>query len=161
MRKKCNYLYFPYQSKQIANYLGPQHRVLSGDTGSIAMAEKVAKPMFGARLCKRLPVSGAFHSEFMRPAMEPLGKVYTSLSPSPSPLCPIPPSLLHSCKKKKAANLSLGLDVQMMFLVLLSLICAPQQKKCVLPPLPPLFFLPYAASFGYALGNVSRLTLLQ
>eukprot|EP00026_Physarum_polycephalum_P012714 Phypoly_transcript_13041.p1 GENE.Phypoly_transcript_13041~~Phypoly_transcript_13041.p1 ORF type:complete len:316 (+),score=37.40 Phypoly_transcript_13041:109-1056(+) len=58
----------------IANYLGPLHRALSGDTQSIAMAEKVAKPMFGARLCKRLPVSGAFHSEFMRPAMEPLGK---------------------------------------------------------------------------------------
>ena len=34
--------------------------------------------MFHARLCKRLPVSGAFHSEFMRPAMEPLGKVVSS-----------------------------------------------------------------------------------
>jgi len=63
----------------IANYLGPKHRALSGDTASITMAEKVAKPMFGARLCKRLAVSGAFHSGFMLPAMDPLGKAISRI----------------------------------------------------------------------------------
>jgi malonyl CoA-acyl carrier protein transacylase len=86
------------RDQQIANYLGPLHRVLSGDTLSITMAEKIAKPMFGARLCKRLPVSGAFHSEFMRPAMEPLGKVALPF------FSPPPFSYFFFSKKEKINN---------------------------------------------------------
>ncbi len=61
---------------QIANYLGPLHRALSGDTESISQIEKIAKSKFGARIVKRIPVSGAFHSEFMQTASGPLQEVH-------------------------------------------------------------------------------------
>ncbi len=54
-----------------ANYLCEGNIVLSGSTTAIDRAEAVARN-FGVRRTTRLKVAGAFHSELMRPACEPL-----------------------------------------------------------------------------------------
>lgn len=55
--------------------MGPQHRALSGDLTSIIEVESKAKKSIKARLAKRIPVSGAFHSPFMKPALDSLSRV--------------------------------------------------------------------------------------
>ncbi|NBC28240.1 MAG: ACP S-malonyltransferase [Bacteroidetes bacterium] len=54
-----------------ANYNCPGQLVISGDTDAVHKAVDIAKDE-GCRLAKILPVSGAFHSPLMKPALEGL-----------------------------------------------------------------------------------------
>lgn len=57
----------------IANYLYPHCKVVSGSEEALNFLEKNAKE-FKLKKVKRLPVSGAFHSSLMQPALEPFKK---------------------------------------------------------------------------------------
>ncbi len=62
-----------FESIDIANYNSPGQTVVSGPKDDISKA----KPVFekaGAKLFHPLVVSGAFHSRYMKPAMEEFGK---------------------------------------------------------------------------------------
>lgn len=54
-----------------ANYNCPGQLVISGDEDAVEKAVEIAK-VEGCRLAKMLPVSGAFHSPLMKPALEGL-----------------------------------------------------------------------------------------
>lgn len=54
-----------------ANYNCPGQLVISGDEDAVEKAVEIAKTE-GCRLAKMLPVSGAFHSPLMQPALEGL-----------------------------------------------------------------------------------------
>jgi len=57
----------------VANLNAPGQVVLSGAVEALDEAEAIA-PEFGVRRCRRLVVSGAFHSPIMNPAADKLGK---------------------------------------------------------------------------------------
>ncbi len=59
---------------QIANYNCPGQLIVSGDTAAVEQVMDSAKAT-GAKLCRRLEVSGAFHSPLMVPAQEQLQTV--------------------------------------------------------------------------------------
>lgn len=56
---------------KIANYLCPGNYAVSGGTAGCEAVEKLAKE-FGARMCVRLAVAGAFHTDYMKPAEDKL-----------------------------------------------------------------------------------------
>jgi len=57
---------------QIANFLCPGNYAVSGTTKACDEVEKIAKPEFEARMTVRLAVAGAFHTDFMAPAVDKL-----------------------------------------------------------------------------------------
>lgn len=57
----------------IANYLYPHCKVVAGSEEALKFLEQNAKD-FNLKKVKRLPVSGAFHSSLMQPAVEPFRK---------------------------------------------------------------------------------------
>jgi len=57
----------------VANYNAPGQVVIAGDPTSVAEAGEVAKEL-GAKRAMALPVGGAFHTPFMSPARDRLGK---------------------------------------------------------------------------------------
>nr|CAI5843958.1 unnamed protein product [Callosobruchus analis] len=59
----------PLPECKIASYLSPNSKVVAGSQSALDFLEKNYKE-FHIRRVMRLPVSGAFHSEIMRPAME-------------------------------------------------------------------------------------------
>nr|CAH7717206.1 unnamed protein product [Callosobruchus chinensis] len=59
----------PLPECKIASYLSPNSKVVAGSESALDFLEKYYKE-FHIRRVMRLPVSGAFHSEIMRPAME-------------------------------------------------------------------------------------------
>ncbi|KAJ8911979.1 hypothetical protein NQ315_003258 [Exocentrus adspersus] len=59
-----------YPECKIANYLYPHCKVVSGSKSALEFLEKNYKD-FNLKKIKRIPVSGAFHSELMAPAIEP------------------------------------------------------------------------------------------
>lgn len=60
---------------QIANYLCKDYYTVSGTKAACDAVTEIAKPDFKARMTVKLPVAGAFHTEFMEPAVESLEKV--------------------------------------------------------------------------------------
>lgn len=69
-----------------ANYNCPGQLVISGDVDAVEKAVELAKEQ-ECRLAKILPVSGAFHSPLMKPALEGLQKRLEEIS-FKSPKCP-------------------------------------------------------------------------
>nr|XP_023022242.1 probable malonyl-CoA-acyl carrier protein transacylase, mitochondrial [Leptinotarsa decemlineata] len=63
----------PIPECKIANYLYPDCKVVSGSESALQYIEENYK-IFNLRKVKRLPVSGAFHSKLMLPAMETFQK---------------------------------------------------------------------------------------
>uniref|UniRef100_A0A7S3ZET9 Malonyl-CoA:ACP transacylase (MAT) domain-containing protein n=1 Tax=Lotharella globosa TaxID=91324 RepID=A0A7S3ZET9_9EUKA len=57
---------------QIANYLCKGNYAVSGDAEAIDKVMEIAKPDFKARMAVKLAVAGAFHTDFMKPAVERL-----------------------------------------------------------------------------------------
>ncbi len=56
---------------EAANFNCPGQIVISGEQAAVEKAERLAKEA-GARKCMRLPVSGPFHTSYMKPAAEVL-----------------------------------------------------------------------------------------
>lgn len=59
---------------RIANFLCPGNYAVSGASEACDEVERIAKPDFEARMTVRLAVAGAFHTEFMAPAVDALGE---------------------------------------------------------------------------------------
>uniref|UniRef100_A0A6S8KQM9 Malonyl-CoA:ACP transacylase (MAT) domain-containing protein n=1 Tax=Dunaliella tertiolecta TaxID=3047 RepID=A0A6S8KQM9_DUNTE len=57
---------------KIANYLCPGNYAVSGSKEACDAVERLGKPNFKARMTVRLAVAGAFHTDFMQPAVEKL-----------------------------------------------------------------------------------------
>jgi [acyl-carrier-protein] S-malonyltransferase len=70
-----------------ANYNCPGQLVISGDKDAVVKAVELAKER-GCRIAKMLPVSGAFHSPLMKPALQPLEEKLCEISFS-VPACPV------------------------------------------------------------------------
>lgn len=60
------------KSVQIANYLCEGNYTVSGDKTACAVLVEIAKPQFKARMAVPLAVAGAFHTDFMAPAVDKL-----------------------------------------------------------------------------------------
>ena len=58
----------------VANYLYPECKVIGGHNAALKFIED-NKREFGIARCKRLPVSGAFHTSLMRPAADKFREV--------------------------------------------------------------------------------------
>lgn len=70
-----------------ANYNCPGQLVISGYIDAVEKAVELAKEQ-GARMAMMLPVSGAFHSSLMQPALDGLREQLENLEIS-TPVCPI------------------------------------------------------------------------
>merc|ERR1719384_422185 len=60
---------------QIANYLCKGNYAVSGSSAACDTVAEIAKPEFKARMTVKLAVAGAFHTDFMAPAVASLEKV--------------------------------------------------------------------------------------
>lgn len=67
----------------IANYNCPGQLVISGEVDAVNHVVELAKAEIGARRCRLLPVSGAFHSPLMAPAQRKFGSVLNSVTMQP------------------------------------------------------------------------------
>lgn len=63
------------ESIQIANYLCNGNYAVSGSSKACDVVGEIAKPDFKARMTVRLAVAGAFHTDFMAPAVSALEEV--------------------------------------------------------------------------------------
>ena len=63
------------ESVQIANFLCDGNYACSGSKAAVAKVAEIAKPEFKARMAVPLSVAGAFHTEFMAPAVPALEAV--------------------------------------------------------------------------------------
>ena len=66
----------------IANYLCPGNYACSGDMAAVDKVVEMAKPEFKARMAVKLAVAGAFHTDFMAPAVPKLEEVLESVEVS-------------------------------------------------------------------------------
>ena len=60
---------------QVANYNCPGQLIISGDAAAVEKVVERGKEAVGAKRCRLLPVSGAFHSALMKPASAQLRSV--------------------------------------------------------------------------------------
>lgn len=60
---------------QIANYLCNGNYAVSGSSAACDVVAELAKPEFKARMTVKLAVAGAFHTDFMKPAVASLEEV--------------------------------------------------------------------------------------
>ena len=67
----------------IANYNCPGQLVISGEIEAVHHVLELAKAEIGARRCRPLPVSGAFHSPLMAPAQQKFGLPLESVTLQP------------------------------------------------------------------------------
>jgi [acyl-carrier-protein] S-malonyltransferase len=65
---------------KIANYNCPGQLVISGQVDAVNHVVSLAKAEIGARRCRLLPVSGAFHSPLMAPAQQKFKSVLDSVT---------------------------------------------------------------------------------
>jgi len=63
------------ESVKIANYLCNGNYAVSGSQKACDVVAEIAKPEFKARMTVKLAVAGAFHTDFMAPAVSSLEKV--------------------------------------------------------------------------------------
>lgn len=63
------------ESIQIANYLCTGNYAVSGSSKACDVVTEIAKPEFKARMTVKLAVAGAFHTDFMKPAVASLEEV--------------------------------------------------------------------------------------
>jgi [acyl-carrier-protein] S-malonyltransferase len=80
---------------KIANYLYPHCKVVAGSLEALDFLEK-NKQQFRLRKIRRLPVSGAFHTSFMEPAVRPFQKALNQIE------IKNPNIYVHSCVDGKA-----------------------------------------------------------
>ncbi|KAL2103000.1 hypothetical protein ACEWY4_002168 [Coilia grayii] len=78
-REHCQSLGIPNPVCMVANYLFPDGRVIAGHTEALDFLQKNARQLHFARV-RKLPVSGAFHTPLMEPAVEPLRGALKELS---------------------------------------------------------------------------------
>merc|ERR1719389_1070847 len=64
---------------RIANYLCKGNYAISGDKQACEKAIEIAKPEFKARMAVPLAVAGAFHTDFMSPAVDKLKAVLSEV----------------------------------------------------------------------------------
>ena len=67
----------------IANYNCPGQLVISGEVEAVHRVLELAKAEIGARRCRPLPVSGAFHSPLMAPAQQKFASPLESVTLQP------------------------------------------------------------------------------
>lgn len=67
----------------IANYNCPGQLVISGEVDAVNRVVALASAEIGARRCRPLPVSGAFHSPLMEPAQKAFGSVLNGVALHP------------------------------------------------------------------------------
>ena len=65
---------------QIANFLCPGNYAVSGAKAACAKVNEIAKPDFKARMTVPLAVAGAFHTDFMQPAVSKLEEVLATVT---------------------------------------------------------------------------------
>merc|ERR1719251_244428 len=63
------------ESVKIANFLCGGNYAVSGSSKALDVVAEIAKPEFKARMAIKLAVAGAFHTDFMAPAVSSLEKV--------------------------------------------------------------------------------------
>ena len=68
---------------KIANYNCPGQLVISGDVDAVNQVVALASDEIGARRCRPLPVSGAFHSPLMESAQQKFQSVLDSIKLNP------------------------------------------------------------------------------
>ncbi|NXE47453.1 FABD protein, partial [Casuarius casuarius] len=76
-RKHCESLGIENPVCEISNYLFPDSRVIAGHLQALEYLQANARKYYFTRT-KMLPVSGAFHTRLMEPAVEPLAEVLKS-----------------------------------------------------------------------------------
>jgi len=67
------------ESVRIANYLCNGNYAVSGSTKACDVVAEIAKPEFKARMTVKLAVAGAFHTDFMAPAVSALEEVLDTI----------------------------------------------------------------------------------
>ncbi|XP_062448244.1 malonyl-CoA-acyl carrier protein transacylase, mitochondrial [Rhea pennata] len=77
-RKHCKSLGIENPVCEISNYLFPDSRVIAGHMQALEYLQENARKYYFTRT-KMLPVSGAFHTRLMEPAVEPLAEVLKSI----------------------------------------------------------------------------------
>ena len=68
---------------KIANYNCPGQLVISGEVDAVNQVVALASDVIGARRCRPLPVSGAFHSPLMESAQQKFQDVLDSVKLNP------------------------------------------------------------------------------
>merc|ERR1719238_1418251 len=66
----------------IANYLCNGNYACSGSMAAVEKVMEIAKPEFKARMAVKLAVAGAFHTDFMAPAVDKLAEVLSTVEVS-------------------------------------------------------------------------------
>ncbi|KAM5336590.1 malonyl-CoA-acyl carrier protein transacylase, mitochondrial isoform 9-T11 [Glossophaga mutica] len=77
-REHCKTLGIENPVCEVANYLFPDCRVISGHLEALQFLQKNSSK-YHFRRTKMLPVSGAFHTRLMEPALEPLARVLKAM----------------------------------------------------------------------------------
>ncbi|NXY22432.1 FABD protein, partial [Atrichornis clamosus] len=77
-RKHCESLGIENPVCTVSNYLFPDSRVIAGHLQALEFLQENARKYYFKRT-KMLPVSGAFHTRLMEPAVQPLAEVLKSI----------------------------------------------------------------------------------
>ena len=84
LTQMCQELVTSNEVLTVANFLFPQGRVVSGSLPAIERFEEAASKAGLKKKVKRLPVSGAFHSSLMEPAVEEFKEALSQVKLNPT-----------------------------------------------------------------------------